>query len=360
MEITFGLTGITAFLISYLLIPFIIRFSRKKNLFDVPEKRRIHKKMKPSLGGAAIFAGFVFGVILWIDASHGSFQYLILPILIIPFILGLVDDLTHLRPAAKIIGQAITASLLFFILDIRIESFYGLIPNGDLSIIPSYLLTTIIVIVITNSFNLIDGIDGLAAVTSLIAITVFGTWFYFIGDMLTALLCVAFSGAILAFLLHNWEPSKIFMGDTGSLVIGTMLAMLAIRFLNANHSLPLESQFKFESPIAAILCILVIPLVDMTRVVVIRVSKGISPFKADKRHLHHTLVRLGKSHRYAVLALCAAQILFVLIGLLLQKASSWIALTVVVLTATAMVLILDYIIYKAPLRSPIHKPESDK
>src|SRR5690242_14926456 len=118
----FILTGITAFLISYSLIPFIIKFSKKKNLFDVPGKRRIHKKMKPSLGGAAIFGGFTFGVISWIDTTTWSSQYFLFPILIIPFILGLTDDLMHLRPIAKIIGQTVTATLIFFILDVRVES----------------------------------------------------------------------------------------------------------------------------------------------------------------------------------------------------------------------------------------------
>jgi UDP-GlcNAc:undecaprenyl-phosphate/decaprenyl-phosphate GlcNAc-1-phosphate transferase len=344
--------ALTAFAASFILLPFIIRFSKKKNLLAAPGKRRIHKMMKPSLGGAAIFAGFTFATLIWIDSTQWTAKYFLVPILIIPFVLGLVDDLTHLKPVAKIIGQTITASLIFFTLDIRVHSLYGIFPNYELPLVLSYGATVALVIFITNSFNLIDGIDGLAALFSLLAIALFGVWFFLVGDTLMAIFCTAFSGAILAFLLHNWEPSRIFMGDTGSLVIGTMLAILTIEFLNINRALSLESDFKFLSPVAAVICILVIPIVDTLRVIIIRLSRRISPFKPDKRHLHHTLVRLGKSHRFAVILLSSVHLFFIMLALLLQKITHWLALPAVIFFSFCFVFALDYIFHKHTLSRP--------
>ena len=343
--VNFLLTALTSFVASFILIPFIIRFSKKKKLYDAPGKRRIHKKLKPSLGGAAIFAGFTFSSILWIHTDSWTTQYFLLPILIIPFILGLIDDLMHLRPIAKIIGQTVTATLVFFTLGVKVNSLYGLI-DFELPWVVSYLLTIFVVIFITNSFNLIDGIDGLAAVFSSTAIILFGLWFYFASDTVTATFCFSFTGAIIAFLLHNWEPSKIFMGDTGSLVIGTMLAVLTIQFLNTNASLPDNGIVKFQAPLAAVLCILIIPVIDTIRVVLIRLSKRISPFTADKRHIHHTLVRLGNTHRLAVLILCTVHIFFIGFTILLRSSNQFLALGFVILAATIFCFTLDFIFYR--------------
>ena len=141
--------------------------------------------------------------------------------------------------------------------------------------------------IITNSLNLIDGIDGLAAAFSFVVCAFFGSWFLFAGNSPYALLCFALGGGILAFLFQNWEPSSIFMGDTGSLVIGTILSVFMIQFINQNYSLPVNQTIKFNSSIVTAICVLIIPLVDTTRIIIIRLYRGISPFTADKRHIHH-------------------------------------------------------------------------
>ena len=261
--------------------------------------------------------------------------------LIIPFTIGLLDDLVHLKPLAKLITQFLTASLIFFILDLRVISFYNLFSAQILHPEISYAATLITVILITNSLNLIDGIDGLAAVFSLIASAIFGTWFFIIENQEYALICFAISGAILAFLFQNWEPSKIFMGDTGSLVIGTLLSIFTIQFINDNHTLEANHPLKFQSSVGTAVCIIIIPLIDTFRIIIIRLRKGFSPFAPDKRHIHHGLVRLNLSHRQAVSILTLVHVLFISLALIMRNSHDWYLIGAIVITASLLCLILE-------------------
>lgn len=333
----------TSFVVALLLLPFIIRYSEKKNLLVVPGRRRIHKKITPSLGGAAIFLGFAVSIIVWMNADSSS-AFLLVSILVIPFIIGLLDDLTHLKPKVKLVAQFITATLIFFSLDIRLTSLYGLY-DVNFGIVVSYFITVLSVIIITNSFNLIDGIDGLAGSFSFIAILFLGVWFFLAGNVNFAILAFAFLGGVLAFLIKNWSPSKIFMGDTGSLVLGTALSVLIIQFVNDNFMLP-DSPIKFRSSIGAAFCILVIPLTDTLRIIIIRLSKGVSPLKADKRHIHHALIRIGLSHSKATLLLCAVHIFFLAMALTCRNLKDGYLLAIIISTAIFLSMILDRVLFK--------------
>jgi UDP-GlcNAc:undecaprenyl-phosphate/decaprenyl-phosphate GlcNAc-1-phosphate transferase len=338
--------GITSFVVSLALIPFIIRFSKKRNLFDTPDKRRIHKRITPSFGGTAIFAGFTLSSLIWLSSSELSPRYFLVLVLIIPFIMGLIDDAAHLKPIAKIVGQSVTGALIFFVLDVRITSTYGLLPIGNFPLIFSFIVTLGTVIFLTNSFNLIDGIDGLAAFFSITCLSAFGIWFYMTGDTLNAFFCLTFVGGIIAFLFQNWEPSRIFMGDTGSLVVGTMLAYATIEFLNSNAQLQVASSWKFESSISAVAAVLIIPLVDTIRIVVIRLSKGISPFKADKNHIHHALVRLGLSHRQAVSLLGFIHVGFLSLAIACRRTSDILMLCLFGAIAFGLCLVLNHFLVR--------------
>lgn len=338
--------ALTSFFVSLILIPFIIKFSEKKNLFDTPGGRRIHKKVTPSLGGIAIFFGFISGSVAWTDNDQLQKLLILLAVLTIPFIIGFLDDLIHLKPVMKIIGQAVAAALVFFILDVRINSFYGLFGDTPFSEPISFFFTLAAIILITNSFNLIDGIDGLAATFSLTALLFLGVWFHFADINDYALLCFALSGGIMAFLFQNWEPSKIFMGDTGSLIIGMMLSILIIKFLNYNYAMDADSDVKFLASIGTATCIIIISLVDTIRVVILRLAMKISPFTPDKRHIHHVLVRLGNSHRFAVTILCLTHIFFIALAILLRKFDDVYVLATVSATAVSLSLVLDRILYK--------------
>lgn len=310
----------------------------------MPGRRRIHKRVTPSLGGAAIFCGFTLALVCWADRAGFQSVILLLPILIIPFTIGLLDDLMTLKPIAKITAQTITASLIFFTLNIRVTSLYELSGGEHFSGLFSFLATLLTVIVITNSLNLIDGIDGLAGVLSLISILVFGTWFFFTENYPFAMVCFGLGGGILAFLFQNWEPSKIFMGDTGSLVIGTLLSIVTIQFMNDNFELPSQNEAKFSSSIGSAIAIIIIPLVDTARIIIIRFSKKLSPFKADKRHIHHALVRIGLSHRQVVYILALVHVSFISLAVLLINSRQDYVLLATFALAVTLCFVLDRIV----------------
>jgi UDP-GlcNAc:undecaprenyl-phosphate GlcNAc-1-phosphate transferase len=294
----------------------------------------------------AIFLGFTISCITWSTPPESSIIFLVLPVLIIPFIIGLFDDLIQLKPAAKIIAQAITACLVFFVLDIRLTSLYGMGGAHEFPLLLSFLLTLLTVIVITNSLNLIDGIDGLAATFSFMACAFFGIWFFFAGQYPFSVLCFALAGAILAFLFQNWEPSNIFMGDTGSLVIGTGLSVIMIQFINQNYSLNVNHPLKFNSSIGAAVCVMIIPLADTMRIIIIRLYHRVSPLMADKRHIHHALVKLGFSHRQTVYILALVHISMISIAILFRNANQWLLIGIVFCISLSLSITLNRLLLK--------------
>ncbi len=308
------------------------------------------------MGGIAIFIGLVGTSLIFFQSESFASTATTTAVLAIPFLLGVLDDRMHLKPSRKILGQLIAASLVYFLLDIRISSLYGLFGTVMLPEWLSFAITVITIILVTNSFNLIDGIDGLAATFSITSLLFFGIWFAQAGVMHYAIISFALIGSVAAFLIKNWQPSKIFMGDTGSLVLGMTLSILAIAFLNLNGQLPEWHALKFNSGIGTALCVLITPLVDTVRVVIIRVSRGMSPLQADKRHIHHALVRIGKSHRFAVLLLFVIHFFFITNALLLKKFSDWYVIGTVIAFSVLFCIILDRLIARHRYSRKAHAP----
>jgi UDP-GlcNAc:undecaprenyl-phosphate/decaprenyl-phosphate GlcNAc-1-phosphate transferase len=242
---------------------------------------------------------------------------------------------------AKLIAQWITGSLIFYVMDVQISSFYGLSDTISFSPGVSYVITVATVIIVTNSLNLIDGIDGLAGVFSFVASLSFGTWFYFAESYPYALICFSLCGGILAFLFQNWEPSRIFMGDTGSLVIGTVLSTVMIEFINENHAMTTGAKLKFTPAVSAAIAIMILPLTDTIRIIIIRINKGISLFTADKRHIHHALVRLTLSHKQAVYVLSVVHFAFIGMAIGMRHLSDWHLLPSIIVSATILCIILE-------------------
>ena len=338
--------AITSFVISFLIVPVIIKYSLKKNLLDIPGRRKIHKKVTPSMGGIAIFFGFFLSSLIWVDFSMWSEIKFILVALFVIFFIGVRDDLVPLRAVLKLIGQILAASLLIFLFDLRLDSLYGIMGITDLPDPLSYVLTIFTIIIITNSFNLIDGLDGLAGTIAIIALFCFGTWFYLVGDTTFAILSYTMLGAILAFLIFNWEPSEVFMGDTGALVIGMLLAILAIHFINVNYAQSFESPYKFVSSIGTAACFIIIPLVDTSRIIILRLLKGKSPFKPDKSHIHHAIMRLGKTHSQTTIILAGVHLFYIAMAVLLNNLSERYVLLAVVGLSIGLSLTLDRLILK--------------
>lgn len=333
--------AITSFVIAFLVVPVIIKFSLNKNLVDVPGRRKIHKKITPSLGGVAIFLGFFISSLIWVDLHSWVNIKFILVALFVIFFIGVRDDLVPLRWMMKLMGQIMAASLLIFLFDLRISSLYGLFGIHQLPLAVSIILTYFTIIVITNSFNLIDGLDGLAGIIGIISLLGFGVWFYLIDDTIFSILSFAMLGSIFAFLIFNWEPSEIFMGDTGALVIGMLLATFTIRFIETNFNLPLLNPYKFKASVGSAACFIVIPLIDTLRIFILRATKRQSPFRPDKSHIHHSIMRLGFSHSETALILAGTQITYISAAIILRSYSDKYILTGLLVFSFILSIALD-------------------
>ena len=174
----------------------------------------------------------------------------------------------------------------------------------------SVFLSVFTYIVIVNAFNLIDGVDGLAGGVGFTASIFFGIWFYLVGDVVYGVLAFSLAGAILGFLRYNFYPAKIFMGDSGSLMIGFLIAVMAIELVEYDKSLLPAGILTISKPLLA-MTILVIPLLDTARIFIYRAAKGMSPFKADSNHIHHKMMKLGFGHRKTVITLLSFNVLFI-------------------------------------------------
>ena len=191
----------------------------------------------------------------------------------------------------------------------------GLFFIYELPYIASFLLTVLTMLVITNAYNLIDGIDGLAALTGLLVSIIFFVFFFLQNDLNFAIILAAIIGALIAFLRYNWHPAQIFMGDTGSLVIGFLLSIIAVQFVETDFKI--ESQwFQIKTPTLA-MAILIIPLQDLLRVFIVRLAQKKSPFSGDRNHLHHLLMDKGLSQIQTSLILLLFNLVVIVAALFL-------------------------------------------
>jgi UDP-GlcNAc:undecaprenyl-phosphate/decaprenyl-phosphate GlcNAc-1-phosphate transferase len=351
--------AVTAFTLAILLFPLVIKYLYRWELTDKPGVRKVHKAEKPSFGGAPVFVSYLFAALVWVNLSEWKSIKFILLAQIFIIIFGLRDDLHPLRPIHKLFGQIMASGIVIFLLDLRIQSLYGFMGVQEIPVVLSYLLTFVVIIGITNSFNLIDGIDGLAGTVASIVFLTLGVWFYLIDDKIYATVAFAMLGGLLAFLFFNWQPSKIFMGDTGSLFIGITLSMFVIHFMNVNEQLPVSNPFKFINTIAAAFCFLMPPIVDTLRVIMIRVLKGYSPFRPDKSHIHHAFIRMGLTHNSATLIIAGVHVLFISLAVLSSKIADVVVVPAIISLAVLFSVALDRLIINHTRKSRNDLPSSE-
>jgi UDP-N-acetylmuramyl pentapeptide phosphotransferase/UDP-N-acetylglucosamine-1-phosphate transferase len=305
------LVFLTAFIVVLYSTPALIKVAVLKRLIDVPsEDRKIHKGSVPTIGGIIIYAGTLFAYSLWyniddmryyetIFESVTEFKLIVATSLIL-FFVGVKDDIIGTAPVKKLFAHIVVALILVLMGNIRITSLHGIFGVYDIPYWGSVFISIFTYVVVVNSINLIDGVDGLAAGVGLITCTAFGTWFIFANDFPYAALSFALGGSLLGFLIFNFQPAKIFMGDSGSLVIGVFVCILAIKMIE----FPIQKLDSFwvhiSKPVFAIAA-LIYPLLDTLRVFITRALKGQSPFNADRNHLHHKLIDCGYSHVKTVL-----------------------------------------------------------
>ncbi len=311
---------VTSFAMTYLVIPPTIRVAVRKNLCDEPGERRSHTVRTPRLGGIAIFAGSIFSIMLWVpfDEYGSSLQYVLCAYIII-FLVGVKDDIDGISPSKKLIAEVIVSTILFFKAGIRIYSLYGIFGIMEIPVWVSLLLTTFTVIVIINSLNLIDGINGLSGSLTLLCMVLFGSWFLMVRRYDLAIMATATAGAIIAFLKYNFTPAKIFMGDTGALLLGLVCSILTIKFMELNDQLPRDHAFRLNAAPGMAISILMLPLFDTLRVFLTRLINGKHPLHPDRNHIHHVLLDAGCSHMQATGILVLLSMVMVLIAWFMQR-----------------------------------------
>lgn len=344
------LTFITAFAVVLLTTPSLIKVAILKRLFDEPtEERKLHKRVIPTVGGIIIFAGTFFSFVLWfpsdslLDIDVGNSNYLknalalevtksalsdfkyILATVFVLFFVGAKDDIIGTAPIKKLAAHILAALIIVLMADIRIKSMHGIFNIYEVPFWSSIFISLFAIIVIINAFNLIDGIDGLAAGIGLIASAIFGVWFYLANDIVMSLLSFSLAGSLFAFLFFNFSPAQLFMGDSGSTTIGLLLAVLAIKAIEtpgADVSSSIIAEIHRPIFVMSVLCY---PLVDTLRIFVYRTIKGVSPFEADRNHIHHLLLDTGMNHRQISITLYAASLFIISLGVLLRGMSPTIA-----------------------------------
>ena len=310
---TIVLTFITAFLMTFFGIPTIIRVAKKNHLMDRPGERRAHYVSTPSLGGIGIFAGTVFAIVMWTPIHQFTGLQYILSAFFIIFLVGAKDDIDPISVNKKLLGQILAACIIILLADIRITNLFGILGIGTLPYIPSLCFTLFFMLLVINSFNFIDGINGLAGSLGILIAVTIGTWFFQVDRIEMATIAYALSGALMAFLYYNYTPAKIFMGDTGSLLLGLIVSILCINCLEEHLTLSDRHPYALGAPAAVIIGIIIIPVFDAIRVLTMRILSGKAPHKADRTHIHHLLLRARLSHMQATAILIAVNLFFIAI-----------------------------------------------
>jgi len=325
-----------ALFISLVLIPSIIDIARAKSYVDAPGTRTSHRSVTPTLGGIAIFIGSVIAFLMFISiGSMPSFQYIMASLLII-FFIGFKDDIIGISVYKKFWGQVIAALIVIEFGNILLTNLHGLFYIYPITYNFGLVLSVMTIIGVTNCFNLMDGIDGLAASLAILASAAFGIWFYLAGQFEWAVLSAGIIGATIAFLYFNLfsRRNKIFMGDTGSLYLGFIISIIAIKFNEA--CIGVTGPFSMPAAPAVSIGFLMVPVFDTLRVFLTRLVRNRPPFSPDKTHIHHYLLELGLSHRAATLILSLTALLFIVISVLLKNLTVFWLLFVLTLTASAL------------------------
>ncbi len=307
---------LASFVITFKAVPSIIYISEIKRHYDEPDgERKIHRNIVPTLGGIALFAGFLIACGTFFGQYSPDYLSPMVASLLILFFIGIKDDILVLSSKKKLAGQIIAAGIIVFAGGIKVPGLDGLFGITHFPPYAGEFFSIFAIVIIINAYNLIDGVDGLAGMISLAGALIFGVWFLAGGHYAEAILCFSLVGALVGFLLHNFEPAKIFMGDTGSQLIGFVLAVAGFRLIELNA---VTTVFILDSPAVFVFSVMIIPMFDTIRVIAIRVYRGISPLRADSRHIHHVMLRLGLSHSSIALTLTFLSLVIVASGLYLN------------------------------------------
>ncbi|TYR80140.1 undecaprenyl/decaprenyl-phosphate alpha-N-acetylglucosaminyl 1-phosphate transferase [Priestia megaterium] len=326
------LTLFVCFITSILITPLVKKLAFKIGATDKPNQRKVHQKIMPRLGGLAIFISFLVGYFILQPTSEYALPIVIGSLIIV--ITGVLDDMIELSAKIKLAGQLVAALIVVVYGGVQID-FINLPFDGRLEFgILSIPITILWIVGITNAINLIDGLDGLAAgVSSIVLITISGMAIM-MGNMFVTSMGFIVLGSTLGFLIYNFHPAKIFMGDTGALFLGYMISVLALLgFKNV-------TVISFIVPVI----ILGVPISDTIFAIIRRIVKKQPLSAPDKSHLHHCLLRLGYSHRQTVLIIYGMSAIFGLAAVIFSKVETmWGSFLVLAILLFAIEIIVEKI-----------------
>ncbi|MFD0941950.1 MraY family glycosyltransferase [Pedobacter boryungensis] len=335
-----------AFLLSIAGIPSIIFTAIKYRLFDSSDgHRKSHRIHISRLGGVAIFCSFTITILLFATTVNYQQANFLITSCIILFGLGLKDDLYGVGPSTKFLLQLVVAIILVVLGGFKLTSLYGVFYVWEVNAIWGSLFSIVVIIFVNNAYNLIDGVDGLAGTLGAIATLSFGIFFAIANALPYAFIAFAMFGAVAGFLKFNYSPAKIFMGDTGALIIGLVCVILAIKFIELNKIGSLPKPYFYSAPSIAV-AVLIVPIFDSLRIFTIRILHKSSPFKGDRNHVHHRLQRLGFKSNKIVMVLGGFNIAMIFFAVELQRVGNFTLITLLISICIIMNAAITYAIGK--------------
>ena len=326
---------IMAFLVAILITPLVKKLAYRIGAVDTPNDRKVHTGIMPRLGGLAIFIAFLVGLAILRPVPDGD---ILIPLSIvlgacIIIVTGILDDIYEISPKAKMLSQIISACVIVFLGGIQIE-FINLPFGGELEFgFLSIPFTILWIVGITNAINLIDGLDGLAAGVSSIALITLACMAFIMSNMFVVAIAAILVCSTIGFLFYNFHPAKIFMGDTGALFLGFMIAVLSLLGFKG------VTVFSFIIPVI----MLGVPISDTFFAIVRRLRNKQKWSAPDKSHLHHRLIDMGFSHRQTVLIIYGIAALFSLAAVIISMAKLWGTLLLVAVILVLIELFVEII-----------------
>ena len=335
------LIGLVSFLFGWMAMPVVIRIAKAKGFVVRPNKRMSHTGEVPNIGGLNICFSFILTYLFFEFEQMNHNQFFMIGLFAI-MVIGFIDDILVLTPLAKLLGETLAGIALIGFADIRITHLHGIFGINEIGIIPSYLISLFILIAIINAVNLIDGIDGLASGLGILYCLFFAIYFGLVGEAGWSFIGIGMIGSLAVFFIYNvfGNREKIFMGDSGSLLLGYLLTAFVFRFCEINALGAIPAQFHMSASPAVAICVLTVPIFDTIRVSITRIKKGRSPFQPDKNHIHHLLLRTGLNHIQTTCILLLISLLFIALGIVGRNWNLWLLLIADFALATVLTLIL--------------------
>lgn len=341
------LIGIVSFALGWIGMPIVVRIAKTKGFVVRPNKRMSHTGDVPNIGGLNIIFSFMLSYMIFEFDQMTQSQFFLIGLFAIMAV-GFIDDVLILTPLAKLLGETLAGIALIGFADMRITHLHGLFGIEQIGLIPSYMISLFVLIAIINAVNLIDGIDGLASGLGILYCMFFAIYFGLAGETSWSILGICMIGSLAVFFIYNvfGNRQKIFMGDSGSLLLGYLLTAFVFHLceVNAYHEVP-EWLHMNAAPAVAV-CVLTVPIFDTIRVSITRIKQHRSPFQPDKNHIHHLLLKTGLNHIQTTCILLSVSVLFIGLAILGRNWNMWLLLFADFALATCLTLILWSVINK--------------